>query len=235
MLFVAGSIYGQNDRTGTRQLTRVNNSKEVRQNFEQRAADGLKVIIYQAGANGLAPVSPGKTFKTGDRFKLKFESNFDGYVYVINVTPRGENRLLFPRGLTRHNNVRAGESYDIPAANDFKFEGEPGLEVLRVLMSRSPVYILETVLDRAPRNASYIALTTAVAQSLEEIIGKPERSKTGGITTKSGARKSGTKTRTLTLDRKKQITFVVVSGSNGLPSRFQPGEISVFEIRLNHL
>ena len=235
ILCLTGDIRAQSKRDTKRKLVRVNDSTEVRQSFEQRQADGLKVTIYQATADGMVPVDPKKAFKSGDRFRLKLESNFNGYVYVINVPPVGENRLLFPRGVSRRNNIRAGQSYDIPTKNDFEFEAGPGIEILRILMSRTSVSVLEAALDRAPRQAAYVPLDATTTQSLEQLIGKPARSRSSGISTQTTTRKSGIQTRKLTLDRKKETTFVVVSGGKGIPSQFQPGEISVFEIRLNHL
>ena len=231
ILFLTSSICAQ-----TRQLVRTKTEiKEPQQSFEQREADGLQVTIYQVSGSGLVPVSPRKQFRSGDRFKLKLHSNFDGYVYVLNVTPVGESRLLFPRPSSRRNSVRAGESYDIPSQNDFEFKDEPGIETLRVLMSRDPVLVLDVALDRAPKKASYVPLDNATARAVEELVGKPARSKTGGITTQAAARKPVIGVRMLKLDRKKQTTFVVVSGNKEVPSRFQPGEVSVFEIRLTHL
>lgn len=222
---------------GTRQLERVGTGKQVQQSFELGEADGLKVVIYHIGEKGMEAVSPDRPFKSGDRFRLKLQSNFDGYVYVINVTPGGENRLLFPRGTSRRNNVRAGQFYYIPTSNEFEFNDEPGLEVLQFLISRSQVAFLEGLLDRAPSKANYIPLDRNSTSKLQQLAGKPAPLKTGGVTAKAAAstRESGLQTRMLTLDRKKESTFVVVSGAKGLPNRFRPGEISVFEIRLKHL
>ena len=224
-------------QSGKRQLERVAiTTKGVQQSFELAEADGLKVVIYHVGQKGMEAVSPNKAFKSGDRFRLKLQSNFDGYVYVINVTPGGENRLLFPRGTSRRNNVRAGQSYYIPTANEFEFNDEPGLEVLQFLISRSQIAFLEGLLDRAPSKANYISLDNNSTGMLQRLAGKPAPVKTGGVTTRIAAtRESGLQTRMLTLDRKKDSTFVVVSGVKGAPNRFRPGEISVFEIRLKHL
>jgi Domain of unknown function (DUF4384) len=239
MLCLTTSIDAQRtnqNRERTRQLERVKTSvKEVSQSFEQREADGLQVSIYQFSANGIVPVSPSKAFNSRDRFKLRLQANFDGYIYVINVTPGGQNRLLFPRAESRGNNVRAGQYYYVPADNDFQFDDEPGIEVLQILMSRSRVSFLDTALDRAPKKASHIPLDAHGMQSLEQLAGKPSRLRVGGITTRSTPRsKTGTQTRMLILDRKKDSTFLIVSGDKEVSSRLRPGEISVFEVRLNH-
>lgn len=223
-------------RQGTRKLERTNTSiKEVQQTFEQGEADGLRVVIYQISANGIIAVDPRKQFKSGDRFKLNLKSNFDGYLYVINVEPGGDYRLLFPLAQSRRNTVRADQSYYIPAASEFQFTDEPGLELLQILMSRSPVPFLEKILDRAPAKAKYIPLDESAKTALQQLAGKSSRLKTSGILTYAASSpKSGIQTRLLTLDRKKDTTFLVVSGGKGTPARFRSGEVSMFEIRLNH-
>lgn len=223
-------------RNRTRKLERPKATiKEVQQTFEQGEADGLRVIIYQIGANGMIAVDPRKQFKSGDKFKLNLRSNFDGYLYVINVTPDGKYNLLFPLARSRRNNIRADQSYYVPAANEFQFTNKPGLEVLQILMSRSPVSFLETILDSSSKKASYIPLDDTATTTLQQLAGKPSRLKPNGILTFApSSQNSGIQTRLLTLDRKKDTTFLVVSGGKGTPGRFRSGEMSMFEIRLNH-
>ncbi len=223
-------------RQRTRKLERTNTViKEVQQTFEQGEADGLRVVIYQVSANGIIAVDPRKQFKSGDRFKLNLKSNFDGYLYVINVTPDGKYNLLFPLARSRRNTIRADQSYYVPAANDFEFKDTQGLEVLQILMSRSPVSFLETILDGSSKKANYIPLDDSAKKTLQQLAGKSSRLKPNGILTFApSSPKSGLQTRLLTLDRKKDTTFLVVSGGKGTPARFRSGEVSMFEIRLNH-
>lgn len=227
------TIRAQKD--GARQLERISNSgEEVRKNYERRQADGLKVTIYQLVSNGLRPVNPGQSFTSGDRIKVKFQSNFDGYVYVINLTPAGERRLLFPRPSSRHNIVRAGQAYDIPPSGEFRFDEDPGLEVLQIVMSRSQVYFLEAILDRASLKATNLSLDKVARNSLGNLGGKPTRLKGSGIATQSEPKRTaGLQTRMLTLESRKEGSILILSGPKGT-NRFGPGEISVFEIRLNH-
>ncbi len=231
--FCVTSIRAQ--RGGTRRLDRNKNpSEEVRQSYERRQVDGLKITIYQPGSNGLRPVHPGQSFTNGDRIKVRFESNFDGYIYVVNLTPGGETRLLFPWPSSRRNHVRAGQAYDIPNAGEFRFNNEPGLEVLQIVMSRSQVYFLEEILDRAPLKARNILLDKEVVKKLMNLAGKPRRLKGSGIATQTESKRTeGLQTRILTLESRKEGSIVVLAGAKG-PARFGPGEVSIFEIRLNH-
>lgn len=243
LLGVASPLWAQSsadrrsgDRNGSRQLERTKNaSDDLRQSYERCQADGIKVTIYQLRGNKFLPVNPGQSFKTGDRIKVKLQSNFDGYVYVTNLTPAGEKRLLFPQPASRHNNVRAGQVYDIPPATEFSFNEETGLEVLQVVMSRSQISFLEGALDRTSLKAATVPLNGEAAKSLDRLTGKPTRLRGSGIATETAEkRKSGLQTRTLTLDSRTEGSILVLAGGKGTLKRFAPGEISMFEIRLNH-
>src|SRR2546423_580155 len=64
--------------------------------FVSGEADALRVLILKNENGNLVPVDPSRTFIAGDKIKIKLWSNFDGYVYVINIKPGGEKRILFP-------------------------------------------------------------------------------------------------------------------------------------------
>lgn len=233
VLTLSGTSLGQ--RRSKRQLVRIKNpGEEVKQSYERRQADGLKVTIYQVQANGMQPVHPGQSFTNGDRIKVRFESNFDGYIYVINVTPGGETRLLFPWPTSRRNHVRAGQVYDVPSNADLRFNEEPGLEVLQIVMSRSQVYFLEAILDDAPLRARNILLDKGAVKKLANLAGKPRRLQGSGIATQTKSKRSeGLQTRILRLEPRKEGSIVVLESGKG-STRLGPGEISIFEIRLNH-
>lgn len=233
VLTTAGTVYAQKE--AKRQLERKNSSaQEVQRSYERREADGLKVTIYRREGKEFHPVNPGQSYTTGDRIKVKFQSNFDGYVYVINLTPDGERRLLFPRPLARRNNIRAGQAHDIPFSGDFSFDDKAGLEVLQILMSRSQVDFLEAVLDRGALKATHLSLDKPAQRSLQKLTGKPDRLKGSGIATQTQAKRTaGLQTRELRLESQKEGSIVILAGAKGT-SRFAPGEVSIFEVRLNH-
>ncbi len=232
-VWIVPAVEGQSE--SRRQLDRTKNlSEEIRQSYERHQADGLKITIYQLVSNQMRPVNPGQSFTAGDRIKIKFESNFDGYVYVINVTPTGERRLLFPRPSSRRNQVRASQQYDIPTSGEFLFDKDPGLEVLQILMSRSQVYFLEAILDRGSLKSTHVPLDKGALRSLRNLTGSPTRLKGSGIATEiKSKRTAGLQTRILTLEPRREGSILVLASAKGT-SRFAPGELSVFEIRLNH-
>ena len=94
---------------------------------------------------------------------------------------------------------------------------------------------LEFALDRVPLKAATVSLDESAAKALEKLTGKPSRPKGSGIAIGAQAkRKAGLQPRTLSLDSGQDDAVLIVSGTKGNPSRFGPGEVSIFEIRLNH-
>lgn len=232
-LCLTSTLHAQ--KNNTRQLERVKSpGEEIRQSYERRQADGLKVMVYQLRANKSFPVNPEQSFTSGDRVRVRLQSNFDGYIYVINLTAKGERRLLFPRPLSRRNSVGAGQTYDLPPSGEFRFDEEPGLEVLQIMMSRSQVLFLEAILDRAPLTAKNLVLDRVTLQLLRNLTGKSTPLQASGIATQERPRRgSGLQTRILKLDSRKEGSVLILSAAKGA-NRFGPGEISLFEIRLNH-
>lgn len=77
-------------------------------------------------------------FRTGDEIRFKISSNRDGWLYVINRTPKGEFRLLWPPENTvrpAENAVEAHEDVMVPPAPSvFAFDKETGTEQLYVFI-----------------------------------------------------------------------------------------------------
>jgi hypothetical protein len=115
--------------------------------YQSGTIDGMQVsVLKRAGANKV-PVEPDTPFKQGDEIWVSFASNFDGYVYIVNVMPDGQKRVLFPYQTggdqQTSNVVRADERYVLPKGDAFAFDESPGTEILQVIMSRDPVPYLD--------------------------------------------------------------------------------------------
>ena len=76
------------------------------------------------------PVSAG--FVTGERFKLRVVSTFDGELAVENINPRGERRQIYPPQGSNIVAIPAGREVILPLARDdyFQFTGATGREQL---------------------------------------------------------------------------------------------------------
>jgi len=105
-------------------------------------AIGVKYwIMKRSEDGGTSPVAPDAEFHTGDRIQVKFETNYDGYLYIVNFGPSGKPEKMFPSPEIHSgsNRISAGSQLTLPVEDYFmKFEEPAGTENLRVLFSRKP-------------------------------------------------------------------------------------------------
>src|SRR6516225_6778420 len=73
-------------------------SRGIQASYDDGKVDGMRVVVLRNDAGKFTPVDPSRQFKKDDQIKIAFEGNFDGYVYIINVTPHGKKKVLFPHG-----------------------------------------------------------------------------------------------------------------------------------------
>jgi len=115
--------------------------------FQSGTIDGMQVSVLKKSGAQKVPVEPDTPFKEGDEIWVSFASNFDGYVYIVNVMPDGQKRVLFPyqtgTDAQTSNVVRADQRYVLPKGDAFAFDEHPGTEILQVIMSRDPVPFLD--------------------------------------------------------------------------------------------
>ena len=73
--------------------------------------------------------------------RFTFESNSDGYLYVVQEGSSGQWTVLFPHPQINGGNnlVRRLESYAVPSKAWFAFDANPGTERLFVLFSKEPM------------------------------------------------------------------------------------------------
>ncbi len=104
---------------------------------------GLRyAVIQQVEPGREAGVDPAREFHSGDRVRFEFESNLDGYLYVIQQGSSGTWRVLFPDARINGgtNRVQKGTPYSVPAGSRyFVFNEVPGNEKLMVFLCKSPL------------------------------------------------------------------------------------------------
>lgn len=216
-------------------------SSRARGLFIKKTADGIRVKVLTASG---AIVAPNRQFKAGDEIRIELESNFDGYVYVLNVEENGKRYLLFPFPGQTNNRVNSDRSYSLPRGASIQFDARPGLEVLQVIMSRDPIDFLEAALNnpacaaddeiRCPIEGTWAAPTATpddpkkpqrgglVASNAHQAL--PEGSdtaRTRGITFGAGKDKS-------------EGSFVMVADKKGNGAKLGNGQLAIFEMRLIH-
>jgi len=122
-------VYGQDDDVRSRGLV---------VQYQNGTIDGIQVSILKKSGTGRVPVDPGTTFKEGDQIWVSFASNFEGYVYIVNVMPDGQKRVLFPYQTYQtgadsqaSNLLHADQRYILPKGDAFAFDEHAGTETVK--------------------------------------------------------------------------------------------------------
>jgi hypothetical protein len=199
--------------------------------FVKKRTDAMRIEVLQYSGNKLEPVDPGREFKRGDQIKIRFQSNFRGYVYIINVSPGGKRRLLFPYPGETRNEIEPDRIYYLPREGVIEFDEEKGVEVLQVVMSRNRIPFLDAAVDNTEGE-----LSGSAASAAAELRGMQ-----GGIyQTKTVALKEeetkGIRSRGVILapgKGKNKSYYVAIPEEGG--NTIKSGEMAVFEIRLKHV
>jgi hypothetical protein len=206
---------------------------QLREDYQTGKVDGMRILVLRSEGGNFVPVDPARVFRQGDEIRVAFESNFDGYVYVINVSPAGTKRVIFPgRQIADGSNViRARQRIELPPTS-FIFDKETGTEILQVIMSREAV----AVLDSAVRESR--GELQSAASAAAELSGGAQR----GIVSKNVStvlpQGAGLRARGVFLaegrDRDRAGSVVAIADEKQSEARLKPGEVALFEIRLQH-
>lgn len=105
----------------------------------KKGKPGTKVVIERMRGGKLAFVSPNSKFRSGDKIRLRFATNFDGYVKILNVGSSGKVNVLFPYE-GADDRIQPTKDFQIPQNGDWiVFDDTPGVEMLTVMMSSKPL------------------------------------------------------------------------------------------------
>jgi len=96
-------------------------------------------IVKQVRDNQVEDVDPETIFHSGDRIRLRIESNHSAYLYVVSRGSSGGWKLLFPSTEISDgkNTIEKGERHEIPLGDVWiAFDTQPGIEKLFLVLSR---------------------------------------------------------------------------------------------------
>jgi len=217
-----------------------NDEARTRALFVNKKADAMMILLLKSDGNQLVPVNPATEFKEGDQIKIEFESNFDGFVYLINIAPSGKQRILFPLDAESNNSIRQNLRYNFPPGREtIEFDNEKGIEILQVIMSRGRIPLL----DDAIKNTGG-ELGESAASAAAELEGGLSTEKTATVVPEGGS--SGVRSRNIVIaqgeDKNPQGSVVAIEdkpSSNKAAGtvdtgKLKKGEIAKFELRLKH-
>jgi hypothetical protein len=99
----------------------------------------LRISLEKKAPDGkIQTVSSDHVFDPGDIVHFQVQSDFDGFLYVMNQGSSGRFATVFPStDAGSDNRVRQGQTFYIPAIDDswFQISGPAGFEVLYFLLS----------------------------------------------------------------------------------------------------
>ncbi len=116
-----------------------------------QGAHRMELVLERLDAgNTWRAIDPGLVLAQGERVRFKFRTNFDGFLYVMNLSTSGSYEQLFPRQETGENNqISASKEYQVPATSAaFRIAGPAGHEVVYWLVS--PARLNESTRPLAP-------------------------------------------------------------------------------------
>jgi hypothetical protein len=208
-----------------------NEASRARGLFVSKKSDAMSILVLKVSNGTLVPVDPSTEFKAGDQIKIQFQSNFEGYIYVVNIEPNGKRKVLFPYPEASNNAVSPDQRYDIPPGTAaIEFDKEVGTEVLQVIMSRSRIPYLDAALKEPDQY-----LSESAASAAAELEGGIAKKVTPVVPQGDGGGKVRSRDIILAPGRDKDTKGSVVAiPDTGSGGKLKTGEIAPFEIRLKH-
>ena len=85
------------------------------------------------------------SFHSGDKLRIHVKPNVDGYAYILMLQgSKGDKAVLFPAEDLGENKIKAGQWIALPVGADegnawLKFDKHPGIEVVRMIVSRKKI------------------------------------------------------------------------------------------------
>ena len=107
------------------------------------AQPALRISLQMRQPDGkVQPIASDHVFAIGDMVQFRLESEFDGFLYVVDQGSSGRFTTVFPTSQAgADNRVHRGQSFSIPADGDswYAISGPSGFDVLYFLLSPEPL------------------------------------------------------------------------------------------------
>jgi len=212
-----------------------NDSTRARALFVKKRNDAMRVQFSKDGHQ----VDPADVFKAGDEVQVRYESNFNGYIYMVNITPTGEKRVIFPCSRATAINLVPGQIKTLPV----NFDEQKGTEILQVIMSRERIDFLENAMKSdCCENPEKCALSASASSAAAELAAVAAKQQKGGIEVNNlvavvpESPQGGIRARGIKLSQgNKGSAYVAIDNKQGTTNgKLEQGNYAVFEIRLNH-
>lgn len=219
-------------QTAKKKSTSGLKSRGLVNSYEAGASDGMSIRILLDG-DQLTPVSANRVFKSGERIRVEFRNNFEGYAYIVNVTPNGKRRVLFPHGAEIDNKIAANQTY----SESLTFDAERGIETLQVIMSRVPIPVLHSAVNKRNGELTDSQSASLARLSIRQQKGPEKTRETDSSETAYTATddlKIHARGITVVPGKQKGENLVIATPSDKTGKKIGNQEATSFEIRLRH-
>ena len=138
-------------------------AKAQEANIENPQAITVKTTLDLTRDGETTSVSPTYEFQSGDRVKLRYSTNSDGYVYWMAKMSSGKYTMLFPSEQTGTDNfITKNSEYTVPVKGSFRFDDTPGTEHLLMVFSPDRIPEMEQAVAEAAGNKGQVQDNNAV-------------------------------------------------------------------------
>ncbi|MDR1084625.1 MAG: DUF4384 domain-containing protein [Deltaproteobacteria bacterium] len=171
-----GGIFLQGVSAATRDLVFDDEEEETDKVAKEAESAGIKnpeVISFKTtldltkdGETSSVPLS--HEFVSGDKIKLRYTTNADGYAYWLAKMASGQYSILFPSSATGMDNfVKKNENHSVPIKGYFRFDDTPGTETIMVVFSTNKIPELDAAVAEAAAEAGKVEKNSAEIANLE--------------------------------------------------------------------
>lgn len=144
-----------NSYSATRDLVFEDEETTVESTDANVEVIGVKTTVLLERDGVKSNVAPSSEFKSGDKVKLVFTPNIDGYVYWLAKGSSGSYAMLYPNAKAGMNNeVKRNVEYTVPARGAFRFDNTPGNEELLCILSPTRLSDLDTAAQNQFKDAT---------------------------------------------------------------------------------
>jgi hypothetical protein len=115
------------------------------QSSPQQGPYRMEIVLERREAGTWHAIDPGLVLEQNDRVRFRFQTNFDGFLYVMNQSTSGTYAMLFPGEDTgRENRIAAGKDYVVPATQTlFRIAGPAGHEIVYWMVTPAELHTEE--------------------------------------------------------------------------------------------
>ncbi|MEW6730367.1 MAG: hypothetical protein AB1489_03410 [Acidobacteriota bacterium] len=119
--------------------------ENARSIFQREQGDGfiLDILLKRPNSEIWLNVPPDMIFHNGDRVKIGLRSNFDGFLYIVNIGTSGMRRIMVPGPFAHEHGLHKGEYQQFLVG---ELAGEPGTETLYIISAPTKIAEFEAAI-----------------------------------------------------------------------------------------